>query len=128
MSETEQREMSRIQPCAVCSTPLQTPTGTEAEYALVLPTHPQAWPCYVVCGECADRLTGRAESGGKVANPGGVRDALRERYGVQACSWTSPKALGPLLDEAAAYLASDEAQDGMDFGSWQKMQDLLRWS
>jgi len=31
-----------------------------------------------------------------------------------------------LLNEAAEYLGSHEARDGMDFGTWQKVRDLQR--
>ncbi|WP_193606176.1 hypothetical protein [Mycobacteroides abscessus] len=53
-----------------------------------------------------------------------MRDALRERYGDGYASWTSPGSLPGLLNEAAEYLSSREARDGVDFGTWQKMREL----
>lgn len=83
------------------------------------------FPCYLVCDACAARLLGR-RSDGKASNPPGVRDALRERYGVNYASWTSPGALPAMLDDAAEYLSSSEARDGVDFGTWQKLRELQR--
>lgn len=82
-------------------------------------------PCYLVCDACTSTLMGPRVDG-KASNPLGVRDALRERYGVGYASWTSPGALPALLDEAAEYLSSREARDGVDFGIWQKMRELRR--
>lgn len=82
-------------------------------------------PCYLVCEACSSSLMG-PRTNGKVANPTGVRDALGERYGDTYAAWTSPSALTALLDEAAEYLSSREARDGLDFGTWQKMRDLQR--
>jgi hypothetical protein len=128
MGETgsKTRPLTRIQPCAVCAAPVRTPAGTQAEYALVLPSEPTTIqrrknvttvvgpsPCYLVCDACV------------AANPRGVRAALDQRYGDGYAAWTSPKHLPPMLDEAATYLASHEAGECMDFGSWQKMQDWL---
>lgn len=81
------------------------------------------YPCYLVCNACAASLLG-PRTGGKVSNPSGVMDALREHYGDGYASWTSPGSLPGLLDDAAKYLSSREARDGMDFGTWQKMRDL----
>ncbi|UHJ58635.1 hypothetical protein LT337_32830 (plasmid) [Mycolicibacterium fortuitum] len=53
-------------------------------------------------------------------------DALRERYGDGYASWTSPESLSGLLDDAAEYLSSREAREGVDFGTWQKMRELQR--
>lgn len=130
--------MTRIQPCAVCSAPLRIPSGSDDEYALVLPSASATVqrrkngvtvvgppPCYLVCEDCVARLMGRSRTGGKAAHPGGVREALRERYGDGYAAWTSSRDLPPMLDEAAAYLASPEARDGVDFGTWQRMQDWL---
>lgn len=83
------------------------------------------YPCYLVCDACVARLLGQ-RADGKASNPSGVRDALRERYGEGYASWTSRESLPGLLDDAAEYLGSREARDGMDFGTWQKMQDLQR--
>ena len=129
MSRASQRQLSRLQPCAVCSATIRTPAGSDAEYAIALPTDPPIVtrrehvvtvagppPCYLVCNECAARAR---------HNPGGVRESLRERYGDQYATWTTPASLAPMLDEAAAYLASREARDGVDFGTWQKMQDWV---
>lgn len=65
-------------------------------------------------------------TGGRAASPWGVRDALGERHGDTYAAWTSPSALTALLNEAAEYLGSHEARDGMDFGTWQKVRDLQR--
>lgn len=78
-----------------------------------------------MCDACVASLLGPRTSG-KVSNPSGVTDALRERYGDGYASWTSPGSLPALLDDAAEYLSSREARDGVDFGTWQKMQDLQR--
>jgi hypothetical protein len=51
---------------------------------------------------------------------------LLERYGDGYAAWTSPGSLPPMLDEAAEYLSSRQARDGLDFGTWQKMRDLQR--
>ncbi|MBE5477878.1 hypothetical protein E3G68_005226 [Mycobacteroides abscessus] len=81
------------------------------------------FPCYLVCDDCVARLLGQP-TGGRASNPAGVRDALRERYGDGYASWTSPGSLPGLLNEAAEYLSSREARDGVDFGTWQKMREL----
>lgn len=83
------------------------------------------YPCYLVCDACAARLLG-PRTGGKVSNPAGVMDALRERYGDGYASWTSSGALPAMLDDAAEYLSSSEARGGVDFGTWQKMRELQR--
>ncbi len=82
-------------------------------------------PCYLVCDACAASRLGPL-TGGRVSNPSGVMDALRERYGDGYASWTSSGALAAMLDDAAEYLSSREARDGMDFGAWQKVRDLQR--
>lgn len=82
-------------------------------------------PCYLVCDACVAGLMG-PPAGGRPSNPSGVRDALRERYGDGYAAWTSPGSLPPMLDEAAEYLSSREARDGLDFSTWQKMRDLQR--
>lgn len=79
----------------------------------------------MVCDKRVGRLMG-PHAGGRASNPPGVRDALRERYGDGYAVWTSPGALPALLDDAAAYVRSREARDGMDVGTWQKMRDLQR--
>lgn len=81
--------------------------------------------CYLVCDACVARLMG-LPAGGRASNPSGVRDVLRERYGDGYAAWTSPGSLPPMLDEAAEYLSSRQARDGLDFGTWQKMRDLQR--
>lgn len=83
-------------------------------------------PCHLVCDACVARLMGPPHAGGRVSNPSGVMDAIRERHGVGYASWTSPGSLPPMLDEAAEYLSSREARDGVDFGTWQKMRGLQR--
>jgi hypothetical protein len=55
-----------------------------------------------------------------------VRDALGERYGDGYAAWTSPEALPGMLGDAAEYLSSREARDGLDFVDWQKMRDRQR--
>lgn len=82
-------------------------------------------PCYLVCDACTSTLLG-PRTDGKVSNPLGVRDALCERYGDSYAAWTSPDALSTMLDDAAEYLSSRAARNGMDFGTWQKMRDLQR--
>ena len=132
------RSWSRIHPCSVCSSMVRIPAGSDAEYALVLPSERQVVqrrgnmvevigppPCYLVCDACATRHMGRRIDG-RAANPSGVRDALLERYGDGYAAWTSPESLPPLLDAAARYLSSREARGGMDFGTWQKLRDLQR--
>lgn len=83
------------------------------------------FPCYLVCEACVASLLGPRTSG-KVSNPSGVMDALRERYGDGYASWASPGSLPALLDDAAEYLSSREARGGVDFGTWQKMRELQR--
>ncbi len=82
-------------------------------------------PCYLVCDGCASTLMG-PRTDGKVSNPSGVMDALRERYGDGYAAWISPGALPGMLDDAAEYLSSREARGGLDFGAWRKMRDLQR--
>ncbi len=64
------------------------------------------------------------QADGKATKPSGVQDALCERYGDGFARWTPTGSLPALLDEAAEYLCSREALDGVDFGTWQKMRDL----
>lgn len=130
------RLLSRIQPCAVCSATIRTPTGSDDEYELVLPSEPATVErrkggvtivgppaCHLVCDDCVVQLNGRGQHGGEAASPGGVREVLRKRYGDDYAAWTTPASLPQMLDEAVTYLASREAREGVDFGSWQKMQD-----
>lgn len=130
------RSWTRIQPCSVCSAMVRIPAGSDEEYALVLPSQQQVVqrrgnvvkvvgppPCYLVCDVCVANLMG-PRTDGRPANPSGVRDALLEHYGDGYVVWTSPGSLPPLLDDAAKYLKSREARDGVDFGTWQKLRDL----
>lgn len=82
-------------------------------------------PCYLVCDACTSTLLG-PHADGKAWNPSGVRDALCERYGDGYAVSTSPGVLPAMPDDAAEYLGSRAARNGMDFGTWQKMRDLQR--
>jgi len=132
----KRRPMDRVQACDVCSRGLRTPDGSDEEHAIVLPSdEPEVtlkgnaitvsgqFPVRLVCDDCVARLMGPRVNG-KAANPCGVADALREQHGGSFCAWTTPNSLAPMLDEAREYLGSREARSGMDFGTWQKMNDL----
>lgn len=80
-------------------------------------------PAYLVCDPCSTRLMGKRVDR-MVQNPTGVHDALRKRYGDSYGAWTSPGSLTGLLDEAAEYLGSADAREGVPFGLWQKFRDL----
>lgn len=131
------RSLSFLQSCSLCAAAARVPAGSEDEYELVLPSQaPEAVkrgnatrvvgrpPCYPVCEDCVTRLMGPRVSG-RTANPTGVADALRERHGLGYVTWASPWALPELLDQAAEYLRSREAREGVGFGTWIKMQELL---
>ena len=123
MSMNVRRSLTRIQPCGLCDNPLRVPSGAEAEYRVVLGTSPEAPTLHLVCDSCTKSLMG-PWANGRASNPRGVKHALEERYGSWT-PWTSTDALPALLNEAATYLASPEYRDGLDFGSWQKMCELI---
>lgn len=107
-------------PCALCDVSQRVPDGSDSEYELILGAERQA---YLVCDECSSELLG-VRGADRASTPRGVRDALSGRYKVAWVSWMGPNVLPDMLRESRRYLSSREARNGMDFGTWQKMNEL----